>query len=64
MYPEETQVETRFPLTPEQEDGPRDDWPWLPGTVLEQVGPDEWLIGLDEIDAACFRDASEIRVSK
>lgn len=46
-YPEDTHVEVRYPLTKEQKDGPRADWPWLPGTVTEVCGPDEWQIAVE-----------------
>jgi hypothetical protein len=37
-------VEVKFPLTPEQEHGDRNAWPWLPGWVAEVCGPNEWQI--------------------
>lgn len=43
VFPEETPVLVRYPLHAEQADD-RSSWPWLPGTVLEQCGPNEWLI--------------------
>jgi hypothetical protein len=55
-----TQVEVKYPRTRAEHDGDRSAWPWLPGTVLEQCGPDEWAVDV-EIDVTCFRDASEIR---
>ena len=27
--------------------GDRSAWPWLPGTVLERCGPDEWRVRVD-----------------
>jgi hypothetical protein len=71
-YPEDTEVEVRYPLTPEQQAGPRAEWPWLPGTVTAVCGHDEWQILVehpalaepegDEISyPLCFRDSSEIR---
>jgi hypothetical protein len=39
-FPEDTPVLVRYPLRDDQNDD-RDSWPWLPGTVLEQCGPDE-----------------------
>jgi hypothetical protein len=74
-FPDEARVEARFPLTA-ADHRDRDDWPWLPATVLGQCGPDEWHERIDvedlaEDDAdlaegerwypACFRDASELR---
>jgi hypothetical protein len=71
-FPDDSPVETRFPLTQEQHDGGRSAWPWLPGTVIRQCGPDEWdvLVEVDELAKvedgelsypACARDASELR---
>lgn len=37
-------VEVRYPLTPEQAQGDRSAWPWLPGWVAEVCGPDEWQV--------------------
>jgi hypothetical protein len=71
-YPEDTPVMVRYPLTPEQEQGPREAWPWLPATVTEVCGPDEWQVCVeadqvaaedagDKLYPLCFRDSSEIR---
>lgn len=73
-FPEDVPVLVRYPLTAVQEQGGRDTWPWVPGTVLGQCGPDEWHIVVDgdedlaEVDPdgetvypAVFRDSSEIR---
>jgi hypothetical protein len=75
-FPDESSVLVRCPLTGEQENGDRKDWPWLPGTVLGQCGPDEWHVVVDGVEEfgepdpddpdevlypACFRDSSEIR---
>ena len=43
-FPEDTWVEVRYPLTPEQEHGDREAWPWLPGWVVTECGPDEWQV--------------------
>lgn len=75
-FPEDAPVLVKFPM-PGDEDKDRADWPWLPGTVLGQCGPDEWHIVVDgvselaEVDPqnpnggplypACFRDSSELR---
>jgi hypothetical protein len=72
-FPEDSRVEVRFPLTSEQEHGDRTAWPWLPGWVVAQCGPDEWQICVQAPDLArphegetvfpvCFRDSSELRV--
>lgn len=57
-----------YPL-PGADEGVRSGWAWLPGSVLAQVGPEEWHVIVDGVaevarDGAypcCFRDASELR---
>jgi hypothetical protein len=43
---------------------------WLPGTIMFRCGPDEWCVDPNppygdapenELNPACFRDASELR---
>lgn len=72
-FPDGSSIRVRFPQNQTQETGPRELWPWLPGTVLEQCGPNEWLILVEHPDLAepdetgeptyptCYRDAEEIR---
>jgi hypothetical protein len=72
-FPEDSWVEVRYPLTSEQEHEDRAAWPWLPGWVVSECGPNEWEICVqapqlaipDEDGEAsypvCFRDASELR---
>lgn len=71
-YSEDDEVLTLFPLTQAQEDGPRSEWPWVPGYVIRECGDSEWEICLTDERLAreqdgeqwyptCFRDASEIR---
>lgn len=56
-FPEECPVLVRYPLTAEQNaDRSRRAWPWLPGTVLEQVGPDEWQVCMDGCYVLSFPD--------
>jgi hypothetical protein len=38
------QVQVRYPVTAEQEAGPREGWPWVPGWVAEVCGSDEWQV--------------------
>lgn len=72
-FPEDSWVEVRYPLTPEQEHGDREAWPWLPGQVVSVCGPDEWQVCVQAPELAmeeggetwfpvCYRDASELRV--
>ena len=72
-FPEDSWVEVRYPLTSEQEHGDREAWPWLPGWVVSECGPNEWEICVQAPELAipgeegeanypvCFRDASELR---
>ena len=74
-YPVGADVEVRYPLTKEQEQGDRAAWPWLPGWIAEVCGPDEWevcvedrrlaMVHQDEIVfPCCFRDSSELRIRR
>jgi hypothetical protein len=73
VFPEDSWVQVRYPLTREQAHGDRVRWPWLPGWVAARCGPDEWEICVQAPELAtwhegeawypvCFRDASEIRL--
>ena len=69
-FPDETPVLVRYPRSKAEEQGHRAAWPWLPGTVLEQCGPDEWDVCVEapELVTAdgypcCFRDSSELRAA-
>jgi hypothetical protein len=57
-FPDDTPVEVRYPTTPEQEAGDRAGWPWLPGTVLEKVGPDEYRVCVEVRELAVRADGS------
>jgi hypothetical protein len=72
VFPEDSWVEVRYPLTREQEHADRAAWPWLRGWVVSVCGPDEWEICVQVPELAtwhdsedwyptCFRDSSEIR---
>ena len=43
-FPDESPVEVRYPRSEQEEQGDRERWPWLPGTIVEQCGPDEWYV--------------------
>ena len=44
VFPEDSWVEVRYPLNSEQKNADRHGWPWLPGWVVAECGPDEWEI--------------------
>lgn len=48
-FPEDGPVLVRFPVTAAQE-ADREEWPWVPGTILGQCGPDEWHVVIDGRD--------------
>jgi hypothetical protein len=43
-FPDESPVEVRYPRSKQEEQGERERWSWLPGTIVEQCGPDEWYV--------------------
>ena len=54
-FPDDSPVEVRYPVdgTPTKtsagttvyiSDVPRASWPWLPGVIEQQCGPDEWQV--------------------
>jgi hypothetical protein len=55
-YPDDMLVEVKHPLNAEQLEGDREGWPWLPGTVLEQCGPDEWRVCVEALELATMGD--------
>jgi hypothetical protein len=36
--------------------GDRERWPWLPGTIVEQCGPDEWYVCIEVRELAMLGD--------
>jgi hypothetical protein len=58
QYPEGTWVETKFPVTVDQNLGPRESWPWVRGWVAKVCGPDEWQITVQSPENAQLEDGS------
>jgi hypothetical protein len=58
LWPDETPVLVRFPRDKREEQGDRAAWPWLPGTVLQQVGEDEWQVCVEVRELAVREDGS------
>ena len=58
VFTEDDAVLVKFPRTPEQEKGDRAGWPWLPGTIVEQVGLDEWRVCVEDTAVAVRKDGS------
>ena len=55
-FPDESLVEVRYPRSKQEEQADRDTWPWLPGSIVEQCGPDEWYVCVEVRDLAVLRD--------
>lgn len=43
-FPSESLVDVRYPRNRHEELGDRSAWPWLPGSIVNQCGPDEWYV--------------------
>jgi len=71
-FPDQSEVLVRYPLRPGPERQPgqsqdehlavlkpdRETWPWLPGTIERQSGPDEWLVTIEDRRLAELDDGS------
>ena len=55
-FPDESPVEVRYPRSKQEEQGDREQSPWLPGTIVEQCGPDEWYVCIEVRELAVLRD--------
>jgi hypothetical protein len=56
---EDTPVLVKYPRTKEEERGDRAAWPWLPGTIVQQCGPDEWRVIVEDMAVAVRKDGSK-----
>ncbi len=57
-FPEDSWVQVRYPLTDAQVYGDREAWPWVPGVVENQCGPDEWMVAVYAREVAQLEDGS------
>jgi hypothetical protein len=55
-FPADSPVEVRYPRSKQEENGDRSAWPWLPGSILEQCGPDEWYVCVEVRELTVLRD--------
>ena len=76
-FPDGAEVRVRYPLpnTPATAQS-RGDWPWLPGHILGQCGPNEWHVVVDGVPElaeeeggalsypTCFRASVELLVDE
>ena len=63
-FPDESPVEVRYPRSKQEEQGDRERWPWLPGTIVEQCGPDEWYVCIEVRELAVLRDGRRRRAGR
>ena len=57
-FPDGSLVEVRYPRTRQEGLGDRSAWPWLPGSILSQCGPDEWHVCVEASELAMLDDGS------
>ena len=55
-FADESPVEVRYPRSKQEEQSDRSQWPWLPGTIVTQCGPDEWYVCVEVRELAVLRD--------
>ncbi len=55
-FPDESSVEVRYHRSKHEEQGDREQRPWLPETIVEQCGPDEWYVCIEVREPAVLRD--------
>ncbi len=55
-FPDDSPVEVRYPRSKQEKDGDRAAWPWLPGSIVEQCGPDEWYVCVEVRELATLED--------
>ena len=58
VFAEDMAVKVKFPRSKEEEQGDRARWTWLPGTIVQQCGPDEWQVCVEDIAVAMRQDGS------
>jgi hypothetical protein len=57
-FADDMAVMVGFPRTKQEEQGDRAAWPWLPGTIVQQCGPDEFQIVVEDMAVAVRQDGS------
>ena len=55
-FPDDSPVLVRYPRDKREEQGDRSAWPWLPGSILGQCGPNEWHLCLEAGELATLDD--------
>lgn len=62
-FPDDEPVEVRYPRTRAQERGDRALWPWLPGSIAQQVGPNEWQVVVEVRQLTTLEDGRPARAN-
>ena len=57
-FPDDSLVEVRYPRNRQEGLGDRSAWPWLPGSILSQCGPDKWRVCVEVRELAMLDDGS------
>jgi hypothetical protein len=58
-FPGDSAVEVRYPRDKHEErQVDRAGWPWLPGSIVGQCGPDEWYVAVCARPLAVLEDGS------
>jgi hypothetical protein len=55
-FPDDSPVEVRYPRSKQEERDDRSQWPWLPGSIIEQGAPDEWYVCVEARELATLED--------
>jgi hypothetical protein len=55
-FPDDSSVEVRYLRSKQEEHADRSKWPWLPGSILKQCGPDEWYVCVEVRELAVLGD--------
>ena len=58
-FAEDMAVVVRYPRTKQEEQGDWAGWPWLPGTIVQQCGSDEWQVCVEDMSVAVRKDGSK-----
>jgi hypothetical protein len=53
-FPDESDILVRYIAPPADRTVPRETWPWMPGVIENQCGPDEWLV------TVCARELAQL----
>jgi hypothetical protein len=57
-YPDGTPILVRYPCTEAEQQADREQWPYLPGTIEQRVGEDEWQVIVQDRAVAELEDGT------